>query len=147
MAKSQAGKRNTQYPSIGYKYDFVLCMRLETASASSVANSELDLCDIPSSLEVVGRDVRISPKHSMHTDKCHLIRQDKQEPNLCPTGHSGQSQVLGHEPRCQPTTERKSCLTLCTAPQGTTALATQRVKSQTLQFTAFLAVISTALNL
>lgn len=148
MAKSQAGKRNTQYPSIGYKYDFVLCMRLETASASSVANSELDLCDIPSSLEVVGRDVRISPKHSMHTDKCHLICQDKQEPNLCPTGHSGQSKVLGHKPRCQPTTERKSCLTLSVQhPRAPLLWPQQGVKSQTLQFTIFLAIISTALNL
>lgn len=67
-------------------------MRLETASAS-VAKSELDLCDIPSFLEVLGRDVRIPPQHSMYTNKCHLSAMTNRSQILCPTGHSGQSKA------------------------------------------------------
>lgn len=77
-------------------------MRLETPSASSVANSELDLCDIPSFLEVLGSDDRISPNH-LYTDKCHLICSDKQGPNLvshraqwAEQGVRAQGQVSAH---------------------------------------------------
>lgn len=68
-----------------------------------MAKSELDLCDIPSFLEVLGRDVRILPQHSMYTDKCHLVCYDKQEPNLvshraqwAEQGSRAQAQVPAH---------------------------------------------------
>lgn len=129
----------------------MLWMRLETASASSVANSELDLCDIPSFLEVLGRDVRIPPKHNMYTDKCHLICYDKQEPNLvshraqwAQKGGRAQAQVPAHH------NEEELSHPLYTNTPGpwTSMLWPQQgIESQTPKFTTFLAIINTALNL
>lgn len=55
-------------------------MRLETALALSVANSELDDCEVPRTFQGSwGGNVTIPAQHSMHTGKCYLISYDKQK--------------------------------------------------------------------
>lgn len=134
-------------------------MRLQTAPALSVVNSELDVSEVPRAFwGAWGGNVTIPPQHSMHTDKCHLTYYDKQKSNLqiwaqwAEQGVKASAQAPAHCTTCF--TKQEPSHPLHTAhdpitlePWTSLLWSYQGVKTQTLQFTTFLATIIPALNL